>query len=179
MDLFRVEEFVIRLKQLNRKGWELRGIKNPESVADHSYSAAIICMVMSEKIGIDSSKCIKLALIHDLQESIAADITPHDNIPAKEKSKLEEKAIIEISEKTGAVFFHELWKEYEENKTPESKLVHDADKLEMLFQALSYEKEYPEKDLSEFFAYVKGKLQMEESIGIYEQMLLKRKNNLD
>ena len=35
--------------------------------------------------------------------------------------------------------YSEIWKEYQENKTEESKLVHDVDKLEMVVQAKIYE----------------------------------------
>jgi len=45
-----------------------------------------------------------------------------------------------------------LWKEYEEGRTEEAKLVKDMDKLEMILQALEYEQDGKnEKSLDGFF----------------------------
>ncbi|KAJ6406997.1 hypothetical protein OIU84_010503 [Salix udensis] len=54
----------------------------------------------------------------------------------------------------------ELWNEYEENSTPEAKIVKDFDKVEMILQALEYENEQG-RDLEEFFQSTAGKLQTE------------------
>ena len=35
------------------------------------------------------NRCIKMALVHDIAESIVGDIAPADNIPKKEKQRLE------------------------------------------------------------------------------------------
>jgi len=44
-----------------------------------------------------------------------------------------------------------LWREYEAHATPAARLVKDADKLEMLLQALEYERAQPALDLSQFY----------------------------
>ncbi|KAF9601821.1 hypothetical protein IFM89_023480 [Coptis chinensis] len=49
----------------------------------------------------------------------------------------------------------ELWMEYEENSSPEAKVVKDFDKVEMILQALEYENEQG-KDLDEFFQSTAG-----------------------
>lgn len=64
-----------------------------ESVADHSWRMALLCMLFSEEKNIDISKCMKFAIIHDLSEVIVGDITPRDDISAKEKHKLEDYGI--------------------------------------------------------------------------------------
>jgi len=79
--LHRVEN----LKTQKRKGWMIRGIKNPESIADHSYRMAIIALTLSKEEGLDQNKCVKMALAHDLAESIVGDITPYDKISKEEK----------------------------------------------------------------------------------------------
>ncbi len=42
-------QIVLGLKTIQRKGWKDKlGLKNVESVADHSYSMAIMSMVLSD-----------------------------------------------------------------------------------------------------------------------------------
>ena len=77
---------VLELKNVPRRGWkEKLGIDNPESVADHSYSTTVISMILSDMEGLNSEKIIRMALLHDLAESIIGDITP-DHITKSEKS---------------------------------------------------------------------------------------------
>ena len=74
---------------VQRQGWiDELSIKNSESVADHTYSMAIIGMVLSDSQKYNTEKILKMILIHDLAESITGDFTP------EQKSK-EEKTILE------------------------------------------------------------------------------------
>lgn len=42
-------EQAIGLKSIHRKGWTTKvGIKEPESVADHSYSMTVMSLVLAE-----------------------------------------------------------------------------------------------------------------------------------
>ena len=167
-----LKSYLLKLKSLKRKGWVLRGISDTESVADHSYSVSMLVMVMAEKLKLDTEECIKIALIHDLAESVVGDLTPFDDKYSKKK-ELEDKAMTKIIEETGLLFIGQLWKEYMEQKTTEAKLVSDMDKIEMVIQALDYKRRYPEKNLDEFLVYVKGKLQLEDSMKLYEKLLRK------
>jgi len=38
---------------------------------------------------VDTNKCIKMSLVHDLAESLVGDITPHCNVSNEEKARLE------------------------------------------------------------------------------------------
>ena len=49
------------LKTISRQGWiDKLSIKNPESVADHSYSMAIMAMIISDLENYDSEKRKKI-----------------------------------------------------------------------------------------------------------------------
>ena len=66
------------LKTTKRTGWVMRGVKSPESIADHMYRMSLMGMIASFSDGtLDTNRCIKLALIHDLAEAKVGDITPH------------------------------------------------------------------------------------------------------
>ena len=63
------------------------GINNGETVACHMYRLALMAMILTpiaeEKR--DANKCIQLALVHDLAESIVGDITPECGVSKEEK----------------------------------------------------------------------------------------------
>ena len=47
--------------------------------------------------------------------------------------------------------YWETWQEYQAMKTPESILVHDADKIEMILQASEYKQTDPDAELHRFY----------------------------
>ncbi|XP_034926815.1 uncharacterized protein [Populus alba] len=153
-----------RLKTTKRAGWVKRGIKGPESISDHMYRMGLMALIAPDIPGIDRDKCVKMAIVHDIAEAIVGDITPSDGVPKAEKSRKEREALEHMCELLGAESrakeMSELWNEYEENSTPEAKIVKDFDKVEMILQALEYENEQG-KDLEEFFQSTAGKFQTE------------------
>ena len=87
---------VLALKNIPRQGWKDKlQIDNVESVAEHTYSTAIMSMIYSDLHEFDTEKIIKMALLHDLAESITGDLTP-DKISKKSKHKKESLAIKHI-----------------------------------------------------------------------------------
>lgn len=87
---------VANLKKISRQGWINKlSINNPESVADHSYSMAMMSMIISDLGNYDSEKIIKMTLLHDLTESKIGDHTPEQLIKEK-KIRLENNAFNEI-----------------------------------------------------------------------------------
>jgi len=125
----------LRLKELNRAGWTRVGIEQPESVASHSWNMCWLVMVLAPS-NINRARALELAVIHDLAEIDVGDITPHDGISKAEKQKLETAAIGRILKERPDLLA--LWKEYDDGETPESKFVHDIDRLDMALQATHY-----------------------------------------
>ena len=132
------------LKTISRQGWiDKLSIKNPESVADHSYSMAIMAMIISDLENYDSEKILKMTLLHDLAESKIGDITP-EQMTLENKVKIENKAFDEIINQLPEPIksqYLEIWKEYQNNNSKESLFVHQIDKLEMALQAKIYQKD--------------------------------------
>lgn len=128
------------------------------------YRMGLMALIAPDIPGIDRDKCVKMAIVHDIAEAIVGDITPSDGVPKAEKSRKEREALEHMCELLGAESrakeMSELWNEYEENSTPEAKIVKDFDKVEMILQALEYENEQG-KDLEEFFQSTAGKFQTE------------------
>ncbi len=144
VNFIRFFELVSKLKEVNRQGWVDRlGIKNPESVADHSFSMAVMAMVLSNMTKIDANKVMKMTLLHDLAESEVGDITP-GSVSKKNKKELEEKSMARILQYLPSEIATEcrnLWTEYIDKQTKEAIFVSEIDKLEMILQARIYAKE--------------------------------------
>lgn len=155
------------LKTTKRTGWVMRGVHNPESIADHMYRMSLMSMIASFSNGaLDTNRCIKLALIHDLAEAKVGDITPHCGVSDDDKYTLELTTMEQVKEMLGPMMggdeILELWKEYEEGSTEEAKLLKDLDKIEMILQAQEYEAEGShEQSLDQFFTSTEGKWRTE------------------
>jgi len=133
----------------------------PESISDHMYRMSIMAFLLDDKT-IRRDHCIKMALVHDLSESIVGDITPHDGVTKEDKYILEKRAMERIQEliddKSIGLEISQLWEEFELGETLEAKFVKDLDKFEMIFQAFEYEKDQGIK-LNSFFDSTKGVFQ--------------------
>jgi putative hydrolase of HD superfamily len=138
-----------KLKRVKRQGWLDAGIPpaQAESVADHSFRTALLVAFVSEP-DINMARALKMALVHDLGEAEVGDLTPRSRVPKKRKREMEEKAIAGLE--NGEVLA--LWREFEEGKTPEAKAVREADRYEMVIQAMEYVlMGHPEKRLQRFW----------------------------
>jgi putative hydrolase of HD superfamily len=132
------------LKDLPRMGWRLVGIKDCESVAEHSYRVALVALVLSERVGgIDRAKLLAMAILHDLPESLVTDLprAAVHLIGRQAKQQAERDAWAKLTPPEAELNgWRALWEEFEAGETAEAKLVRAADRLEMLFQAYEYER---------------------------------------
>ena len=150
--ILRCLDHVNDLKQLPRMGWLLAGVASPESVADHTCAVALLALALAERINadwqaeglaqpLDVGRVLRVALLHDLAESILTDLPKRssDLIGKPVKHAAESSAMRLIL--AGLPQHDEwlaLWCEYDAASTPEARLVRDADMLEMIHQATRY-----------------------------------------
>ncbi len=155
-----------KLKKIKRRGWVLRGIEDPETIAAHTFRMTVMAWVLCCKKKLNLNKIIKMSLIHDLCEVCAGDTTPYDKILPKDKKKWKEmfNKWPRLSKKEKESFFLEkyekeqkglkklildlpsslkeeiknLWDDYEKGLTPEGRFVRQLDRVENLLQALEY-----------------------------------------
>ena len=169
LELFRT---LANLKRTPRTGWLDRGVppEETESVADHTLMTTLIAwLVAKEQPDLDADRVLKLALIHDLAESIIGDRPPYEphelpkddpealraffsvrhlrtpeNKAAKEEAEAGAAAhLIGLMPESAAQEIAELWQEYEERSTPEARFVKDVDNLEAFLQSRAYLREDP------------------------------------
>jgi putative hydrolases of HD superfamily len=142
---------IMRLKRLYRQGWLKRGLPESlcESVAEHSFGTAFLALLLAGKVGdcgefgrLDSSRAALLAIVHEMGETYAGDITPVDGVSREEKEALERDAIGRaLKGHPDGEWFLSLWEEFEEGATPEAAFVRQLDRLEMGLQAALQEAE--------------------------------------
>ena len=129
------------LKQTQRTGWVDVGVLNPESVADHSYRTAILCMLYADLKNLDTLKLVKMALLHDLPEAIIGDLMPSQKTPQTKKDEKDAiSKILSLLPEDQRKDYLNVLTEYQQGKTKEAKAAHQLDKIEMALQAKEYEK---------------------------------------
>jgi len=170
-DFFKI---ILDLKNIQRKGWiDKLGIKNPESVADHSYSMTLMSMILSELQGLNTNKIVKMALLHDLAESNIGDFTP-DEISKTRKLELENVAMKKILEKLPYELiknYQDVWNEFLVGESEESIFVHEMDKLEMLFQAKQYvDQGYSKEKIQSFIDSANNEIENKDMKGIITKL---------
>lgn len=103
------------------------------NLADHHFRVFWIAMVIaSHEKGADTGKIAKIALVHDIAESRAGDV---DYIARQYVERNEKLAMQDMLLGTGIEReFYELWEEYEKRESLESKIVKDADNLDVDFE---------------------------------------------
>ena len=120
-----------RLKSVYRKSY-LSDCSRNENSAEHSWHLAMALFalkgLMAEGINIDHA--VKIALVHDICEIGAGDVSVYS--PERLGKSVSEREYISkfASEYQGfAVEVEQLWQEYEDQKTPESRWVKIVDRL--------------------------------------------------
>ena len=144
----------VMLKQLKRRGWLQAGINNEEceSVGEHILGVVFLAMLLCDGwySHLDKEKVLKMSMIHDLCEIYTGDIIPNDQVTQEEKIKREKESIKKVFQNLfNSQDYLRIWDEYSDKETPESRFVHQVDKLEMALQASFYQRQTG-IDLNEF-----------------------------
>jgi putative hydrolases of HD superfamily len=127
------------LKRYKRTGWLVAGVGNPESIADHSFRAALIASVIAAMEGGNAERAAFLSLFHDTQESRVTDI-PYIGkryLQATANEQVTDDQVANAPEPV-ARMMRDAVGEYEEKTSLEAVCARDADKLECLIQAIEY-----------------------------------------
>ncbi|MGH3694765.1 MAG: HD domain-containing protein [Pseudonocardiaceae bacterium] len=128
------------LKRMRRTGWWHLGVRDPESVAEHSLRVAQLASIIAAIEGAEPGRAALLAIWHDSPETRTGDI-PHTAGPYLDERSPEvitadqTAALPDTARKT----VQESVIEYEAQQTAEARCAKDADKLECLIQAIEYQ----------------------------------------
>ena len=146
MDLIKFFQIAGKLKDVERSGWKERGVRSPETSADHSFMVALMVLVFGRGRKINLEKALRMALVHELPEAVVGDIISREKWEKggqmwdSEKIKKERPAVQKIASLAGEPEILDLWEEFESQKTPEAKFVEEIDWLATIIQAVEYHK---------------------------------------
>ncbi|QHS17250.1 HD domain-containing protein [haloarchaeon 3A1-DGR] len=141
------------LKDETRTGWELRGVRGPESVAAHSWGVAYLVVAIGETFAdefpeLDLDAALRMAVVHDLGEAETGDVPTRADAAAAaslpdaaEQEAAEREAVADLTAPLGAAErLRADWEAYERRDRPEARVVKDLDVIDMCLQALVYER---------------------------------------
>ena len=127
----------------------MRGLPpGAESVAAHTYGVAMTAMMLADEcaargVRVDTERVLRLALLHDLQETRTGDMprTVAGYYGAEARKAAERAAFDDVMrEARAAELYARLHEDYEERASLEAKLVKAADIIDLLAQALFFER---------------------------------------
>lgn len=127
------------LKRGKRSGWWIAGIKDPETIAEHSFRTAVVGSVLAMMEGADPAKVALLCTFHDTQETRVGDIPWIGRRYLKAASN-EDVTADQVADAHPAVAegIKAIVDEYENGDSLEVQVAHDADKLECMLQGMEY-----------------------------------------
>ncbi|WP_369032341.1 HD domain-containing protein [Streptomyces adonidis] len=141
-DLSAVARFLYEagtLKQTRRTGWWMAGVRDPESVAEHSWRTALLATIIAKLEGADPAQAAFLAVWHDSQETRTGDV---NHLGKKYASDADPQAVtadqVAGMPEVLASAVREIVAEYEAKESPEAICARDADKLECMIQGVEY-----------------------------------------
>jgi len=141
------------LKRVRRSGWWVLGIKDAETVAEHSFRCAVIGYVLAHMEGASAYTVLLMTLFGDMHEARLIDLHKMsqryiDSEEAEDRAFLEQIASLgkDIKNELSGTRF-----EFRKQDTKESIIARDADILECLIQA----KEYYEYGFKEAVKFMK------------------------
>ena len=177
MKLRELLERLNNLKQMPRTGWLLCNVSltDVEDVAQHTFDVAAITLLLADELErtgtkLNRERALSMAVVHDWAEASIGDF-PYTALkylgPAGTKKRFEKRAFEDLLGRLpNKEKYLKLWQEYSEKHSPEAKLVHAADYLSMLVQAVKYrERGNRSKELDELWRTV------HKDIKIYEKEL--------
>ncbi|OJI08497.1 MAG: hypothetical protein BK997_00325 [Candidatus Micrarchaeum sp. ARMAN-1] len=190
-ELDSILEFMLsadRLKEVDRTGWVISKVRDPEHVGDHSYSTAVLSYLLAVNMGLDAERCALMALYHDINEILTGDVATRykesDQImPPKLKKITERKNELKLTallpgkeRKKVRSLLDELYAQ----RSEEAKLVKQADKLDYIIQLELYKDKIKEDERAkEFFKTADRRIDMPEVRYLYEKvkaMVFKHRN---
>lgn len=131
----------MRVKNLARTGWMLRGIppSDSETVSSHIFEVVFLSMLIADKLGeagvrTDVLKIVRMALLHDILEGVTGDIAKNVKDSIANPAQLEEEAVRELE----IAGYSDILKELSEGRSLESVIVKLCDNVATLLQGIRY-----------------------------------------
>lgn len=132
--IFQFIQEIDKEKFIGRQTYLSDGIRK-ENDAEHAWHLAVMTILLAGYANepIDVLKTVTMLLIHDIVEIDAGDTYAYDEEAKKTQSEREERAAERIfgllPEEDGRALY-DLWREFEDQKTPEARFARTMDNLQ-------------------------------------------------
>jgi len=150
-----------KLKEIARRGLVVWRVKNPITIAEHTFRFLFSSWLFSIEKKFSIKKVIKMALFHDLCEVYAGDLTPlfyyrrkskrmmrwfrlsqkEREKRAKEKYELERESLLKLIKNLKPSLKNEIlcyWTNFTKLLSKEAKFLKQVDRIETLLESLEY-----------------------------------------
>jgi putative hydrolase of HD superfamily len=127
-----------KLKTVLRRSQLMDASRN-ENSAEHSWHLASMAMLLTEYAAepVDLTRVLKMLLVHDVVEIDAGDTFAYDVVNVATQNEREMRAADRLfgllPDEQGREL-RELWEEFDDRRTPESKYANALDRLQPLMQ---------------------------------------------
>jgi len=185
-----------KLKNMPRRGWVLRRVKNPETIAEHGFLLAMASWILGRRQKLNLEKILKMSLIYELCEVYAGDATPYDELLPSDRRKVilkrwprfskkekerrflkdykeEKKALEKITSRLPLILKKEiisLWDECKRRQTPEGRFVNQLYWLTTYLQALQYFKKDKKFPILAWYEQMREFIEDSELLKLMEEM---------
>lgn len=134
-------EFIVeidKLKHVLRRNLVIDGSRR-ENDAEHSWHLAVMACLLQEYVEepVDLTRVLKMVLLHDLVEIDAGDVFCYDDQAHIGKAAREAQAaerLYGLLPEDQAQEYLDIWREFEEHRTPEAKFAACLDRLQPILQ---------------------------------------------
>lgn len=145
------------LDRVPRTGYLLRGIVDPESVAEHTFHVALLVLLLADReAGLDGERALRMALLHDVAEVRTGDLPRPATkyLPDGAKKTMESGVLADLfAGADGALA--DLLEDYLAGESAEARFVRACDRLQLAIKAQHYD-ELRQGDMQEFFGQLEG-----------------------
>jgi len=150
------QKIVYDLRKVKRTGWVDRGVREPETVYEHTETL----IILADKYFSDIAGLTRMLKIHDWAESDkkVGDRRTDKFCPIETRWNKEQKFEVELAAMQNIcqkleIYGDEimnLWLEYEKRETERARIAYELDKFQAIIKAIEYQKAGEPVKASEF-----------------------------
>jgi 5'-deoxynucleotidase YfbR-like HD superfamily hydrolase len=171
------------LRNIKRRQWTSHGIEDPESVAEHLYSAWMMAMIFLPKQlneeNYSKQEILDMLLVHDMAEAVLGDQVPSLSEPTEsleEHNEVMRSLLLKGSYPNIAslTYYYNIWTGYFRGSNINARIARDINIIQSVYTYREYSAFYPDKfNERDRRIWMSNKSRVETDIGyeIYEKLI--------